>query len=197
MRVAYDIDRDQWGEPEVLLSAAQSGGSAAQPKVSPDNRWVLFGLARCGNFPIYQPNSDLFLFDLRTRRCQRLSINSEQADSWHCWSANGSWIVFSSKRLDGVFARPFFSHFDGEGQFSKPFVLPQEEPSFYEHYVKTFNVPELVLGTIEVKQSALARAFRAPATLLKPAGETRPPEAGAASVVVEGEGQRRYEPSMK
>ena len=91
----------------------------------------------------------------------------------------------------------FFSHFDGEGQFSKPFVLPQEEPSFYEHYVKTFNVPELVLGTIEVKQSALARAFRAPATLLKPAGETRPPEAGAASVVVEGEGQRRYEPSMK
>lgn len=197
MRVAYDIDQDRWGDPEVLLSAEQSGGSAAQPKVSPDNRWVLFCLAKYGNFPIYQPNSDLFVFDLQTRQCRRLSINSEQADSWHCWSANGRWIVFSSKRLDGLFARPYFSYVDRDGQFCKPFVLPQEDPSFYEHYLKTFNVPELVLGPIEVKESALAQALLDPLKSLKPTGETRPPEAGPPSTIVEGEGQKRYQPSLK
>ena len=176
MRIGYDINQDRWGEPEVLLAAKDSGGSAAQPKVSPDNRRVLFCLAKYGSFPIYQPNSDLFVLDLGTRQCERLSINSDQADSWHCWSANGRWIVFSSKRLDGLFARPFFSYADHHGHFSKPFVLPQEDPSFYESYLKTFNVPELVLGPIQVKESALAQALFHPLRVFRPKGETRPPK---------------------
>ena len=197
MRVGYDIDSDRWGEPEMMLSAQESGASAAQPKVSPDNRFVLFCLAKYGNFPIYQPNSDLFLLDLRTRQTRRLDINSEQADSWHCWSANGRWIVFSSKRLDGLFARPFFSYVDREGQFCKPFVLPQQDPAFYQHYLKTFNVPELVLGPIEVKESALSEAFLHPRKVLTPQGETRPPDSGPPATIVEGEGQKRYQPAMR
>jgi Tol biopolymer transport system component len=194
MRVNYDIDHDRWGEPETLLPGKQSGGSAAQPKVSPDNRYVLFGLAKYGNFPIYQPNSDLFILDLESHRCRRLNINSDQADSWHCWSANGRWIVFSSKRLDGLFARPFFSYFDVNGDFSKPFVLPQEDPAFYESYLNTFNVPELVLGPISVKESALAQGLLDPLKVLNPIGATRPPESGQPGAVVEGEGQRLIEP---
>jgi len=197
MRISYDIASDQWGQPEVMLAADQSGGSAAQPKVSPDNRYVLFCLAKYGNFPIYQPNSDLFVLDLKTRETRRLPINSDQADSWHCWSANGRWIVFSSKRMDGLFARPFFSYMDTDGQFCKAFVLPQEDPGFYQHYLKTFNVPELVLGPITVPESELSGALLHPRKVLAPKGETRPAEAGAPAVVVEGEGQKRAEPGMK
>jgi hypothetical protein len=197
MRVSYDIDHDRWGEPETLLPAKQSGGSAAQPKVSPDNRYVLFCLSKYGNFPIYQPNSDLFIIDLESHRCRRLNINSDQADSWHCWSANGRWIVFSSKRLDGLFARPFFSYFDVSGEFCKPFVLPQEDPAFYESYLKTFNVPELMLGSIQVKESALAQGLLHPLKILNPAGATRPPDSGKPATVVEGEGQTRNKPAMK
>jgi len=197
MRIGYDIDHDRWGEPEVLLSAQQSGGSAAQPKVSPDNRYVLFGLAKHGNFPIFQPNSDLFLLDVENHQFRRLTINSDRADSWHCWSANGRWIVFSSKRMDGLFARPFFSYFDGSGEFCKPFVLPQEDPAFYESYLKTFNVPELILGPVQVKESALAQGLLHPRRILTPEGATRPPDSGKPAVEVEGEGQKRIEPTMK
>ena len=197
MRISYDLDQDRWGEPETLLSAAESGGSAAEPKVSPDNRYVLFCLAKFGNFPIYQVNSDLFLLDLRTRQCRRLNINSDRADSWHCWSANGRWIVFSSRRLDGLFARPFFSYFDGNGEFCKPFVLPQEDPAFYQSYLKTFNVPELILGPVQVPERALAQGLLHPRKILKPQGATRPPEAGPATPIIEGEGQKRSEPTMK
>jgi hypothetical protein len=197
MRISYDIDHDRWGEPEMLLSAKESGGSAAEPKVSPDNRYVLFCLARYGNFPIYQPNSDLFILDLQSHECHRLSINSDKADAWHCWSENGRWVVFNSKRLDGLFARPFFSYFDVNGQFCKPFVLPQEDPAFYESCLNTFNVPELILGPIQVKERALSQGLLNPLKILGPKGGTRPPDSGQSAPIIEGEGQKRSEPAMK
>lgn len=92
-----------------FLVAGQSettGLSAAQPRVSPDGRFLVCCLADYGNFPIYQPSSDLYMLDVGARQSRRLEINSEAADTWHCWSSNGRWLVFSSKRRDGLFARP-------------------------------------------------------------------------------------------
>jgi hypothetical protein len=167
-RASYDLERDQWGEPEVLVAAKDSGLSAAQPKPSPDGRYLLFCLSKYGNFPIYQTNSDLYVMDLKTRHYRRLEINSDQADTWHSWSSNSRWVVFSSKRLDGLFARPFFSYVDEAGRFHKPFVLPQEDPEFYAACLKTFNVPELVRGPVTVPSKELARGILKPARALAP-----------------------------
>lgn len=172
MRVSFDLARNAWGEPELMLSADATGLSAAQPRVSPDGRWLLFCLAKYGHFPVYQPNSDLYLMDLTTRLFHRLDINSDEADSWHGWSSNGRWVVFSSKRGNGLFARPHFSHVDAMGQFSKPFVLPQADPDFYDACVQTFNVPEFVMGPVEISPAQLARAVVAPRRVLTPAGAT-------------------------
>ncbi|MGA2865572.1 MAG: cytochrome C biosynthesis protein [Verrucomicrobiota bacterium] len=197
MRISYDLDRDQWGEPEMLLSTQQSGLSAAQPRVSPDGRCLLFCLSRYGNFPIYQPSSDLYAMDLSTRQCRRLGINSDQADTWHCWSSNGRWVVFSSKRLDGLFARPFFSYVDDQGQFYKPFLLPQADPAFYDSFPKTFNVPELVQGPITVQESDLARAVLKPLKVLSPKGETRPPAPDQPAATGASEAQEGYRQAPK
>jgi len=172
VRARYDLERDQWGEPEVLVSAAETGRSATQPKVSPDGRFVLFCLSQYGNFPVYQPSSDLHLLDLQTRRHRRLEINSAQADSWHCWSGNSRWVVFSSKRLDGLFARPYFTYVDKEGRFHKPFVLPQKDPGFYETCLNTFNVPELSATPVLARQEELARAITRPVRRIKPVEST-------------------------
>jgi hypothetical protein len=197
MRVSYDIEQDHWGEPEMLLPAQQSGLSAAQPRVSPNGRWLVFTLAKYGNFPIYQPSADLYLIDLKTRECRRLAINSDQADSWHDWSSNGRWLVFSSKRLDGLFARPFFSYVDDEGQFYKPFLLPQADPAFYESYPKTFNVPQLVQGPVTVKESDLARAVLNPLKILSPTGDTHPPAPESSVAAQGGEKQEDYKQTMQ
>ena len=199
MRVSYDLGRDQWGEPEVMVSSRETGLSANQPEVSPDGRFVLFCLCQYGSFPVYQPSSDLYLLDLRTRRYRRLEINSDQAESWHGWSSNSRWVVFSSKRLDGLFARPFFSYVDEEGQFHKPFVLPQEDPAFYETYLNTFNVPELVLGPVTVKPGDLARAIVRPAKVRTPNVETQPGPQGQKTGPgqVEGESTCSREPSPR
>ena len=173
MRVSYDIEHDRWGEPTVVVSAEQAGGSICQPNVSPDGRFVLFCRCRYGSFPIYQPSSDLWVMDLTTRERRRLEINSDQSDSWHCWSSNSRWIVFSSKRLDGLFARPFFSYVDEQGGFHKPFLLPQEDPAYYDTCLQTFNVPELVQEPVTVKESELAQAVSKPKKVLAPTSDSQ------------------------
>jgi len=191
MRVSYDIEHDQWGQPETLLSAQETGLSAAQPKPSPDGRFLLFCLSAWGNFPVYATSSDLYMMDLRTREYRRLSINSDQADSWHCWSSNSRWFVFSSKRLDGLFARPFFSYVDQQGRCHKPFLLPQYDPGFYDTCLNTFNVPQLVNGPVIINEADLAKAISAPARILTPVNlgpesPAQPPSSEA------GEGQSGY-----
>lgn len=172
VRVRFDLEQNSWGKPETLIAAAETGLSAAQPRVSPDGRWLVFCLAKYGNFPIYQPSSDLYLLDLTTMKTRKLEINSDLADTWHCWSSNGRWLVFSSKRADGLFARPHFAYVDQTGRFSKPFVLPQKDPSFYDSCIHTFNVPEFVQGSPQASPDALARAVLRPQLVLTPAAHT-------------------------
>lgn len=160
MRVAFDPDTGQLGEPERVVAAEQAGLSVAQPRPSPNGRLVLFCLARYGNFPVYQPSSDLYALEVPTGQYRRLPINSDRSDSWHSWSRNGRWVVFSSKRLDGLFARPFFSYVDEQGTFHKPFLLPQADPAFYDACLKNFNVPELVSGRIAVAPKHLAQPLQ-------------------------------------
>jgi hypothetical protein len=173
MRVSFDIEHDRWGEPMVVLSAQQAGGSICQPKVSPDGRFVLFCLSHYGTLPMYDSSSELCVLDLTTHEGRRLNIHSNQSDSWHCWSGNGRWIVFSSRRLDGLFARPFFSYVDEQGQFHKPFLLPQEDPAYYDTCLQSFNVPELVQGPVTVKESDLARAVNKPRKVLTPTADSQ------------------------
>lgn len=172
LRVSFDVERNAWGEPETLVSAGETGLSAAQPRVSPDGRWLLYTLCRYSHFPIYQPGSDLYVLDLHTRASRRLEINSDQADSWHCWSGNSHWVVFSSKRGNGVFARPHFTYVDERGTFHKPFVLPQEDPAFYDACLQTFNLPEFVAGPVRISPARLARAVVRPARVLTPVDQT-------------------------
>jgi hypothetical protein len=167
VRVSYDITRDIWGEPEVLVSGRESGLSAALPRVSPDGRSVVFCLSKYGNFPIYQPSSDLYLLDTQSRRYQKLEINSDVSDTWHSWSSNGRWMVFSSKRRDSLFTRPHFTYVDATNGFHKPFILPQEDPAFYDTYLKNYNLPELVTGRVEVAKE-LAESVLRPTRELKP-----------------------------
>ncbi|HPG42154.1 MAG TPA: cytochrome C biosynthesis protein [bacterium] len=157
MRISYNADTNEWGEPEMLLPHAVTGGSITHPKISPDGRYVLYCLCRYGNFSIYRPESDLYLLDLESGENRRLSVNSERTESYHSWSGNGRWIVFSSKRQDGIMARPFFSYFDSDGEAHKPFMLPQEDPGFYDTFLKTYNLPEFVAGPITATPQQLTR----------------------------------------
>jgi len=161
MRIPYDINTGEWGEVETVLTAKQTGMSINEPRVSPDGRFVLFCMARYGSFPVYLPSSDLCIMDLETRKYWPLQCNSDQSDSWHCWSSNGRWIVFASKRRDGLFGKLYFSYVDPGGKARKPFLLPQEDPTFYDSFLDNYNVPEFITGRVTVGHEELVRAIHA------------------------------------
>jgi hypothetical protein len=159
MRIAFNITNNTWGKPEMLVSSAETGKSCLEPRASPDGQFVLFCMTDYGGFPIHQSGCDLYLLDLKTGHYRRLECNSNQADTWHCWSSNSRWFVFSSKRDNGLLARPYFCYVDASGKEHKPFVLPQKDPAFYDKWLKTYNVPELITGKVTVTQKQLTEAI--------------------------------------
>ena len=94
--------------------------------------------------------------DLQTDSCYALSAaNSPDVDSFHSWSSNGRWFVFSSRRMDGNYTRPFIAYFDAQGRAHKPFVLPQEDPEWNILLLKSYNVPELTRDAVRISEKDL------------------------------------------
>ena len=168
-RVAYDSASGRWGEAVTVVSAAQLGRSISEAQISPDGRFLMFTGHDHGSFPIFQPSADLYLVDLGGTASLPLAarrldeINSDRADTYHSWSSNSRWVIFSSKREDGVFTRLYIAHADPAGHFSKPFVLPQKDPDFYGRCVMVFNRPELIAEPVNVSAAELTRAMNSEA----------------------------------
>jgi hypothetical protein len=156
-RIACDVQANQWGEVETILSAEKTDKSISFPRVSPDGKYLLFSMSDYGYFSIHFASSDLYLMDLENRTYTYLPVNSAYSDSYHSWSSNSRWFIFASKRMDGVFSRLFISYLDQEGNASKPFLLPQKDPTFYDRYVMNYNVPELITGPVKTSIFELAR----------------------------------------
>jgi hypothetical protein len=167
VRVAYDIEKDQWGPLETVLSAKGTDLSILLPRVSPDGRWLLFCMCDYGCFPVYRHSSDLYMTDLKEAqqtgeyKYRRLDINSDKSESWHCFSSNSRWIVFSSKRDSGVFTRIYIAHVDANGKVHKPIRLPQKDPTYYDSCLWTYSVPELITEPVRVTKERLGRVVRA------------------------------------
>jgi hypothetical protein len=168
VRISYDIDTDSWGQLETVLSASQTRKSIMLPRISPDGRFLMFCMCDYGCFPIYQPSSDLYMMDLEAARqtgdftYRRLDVNSDRSESWHSWSSNGRWVVFSSKRRDGIFTRSYISYVDEDGKVYKPLLLPQKDPDFYDSFLKTYSVPEFVVEPVRTREKDLVDAVRSP-----------------------------------
>jgi hypothetical protein len=160
LRIEYDAPQNRWGAVDTVLSHEQTGLSIAQPKISPDGRFCLFCMQDYGAYPHTQVTSDLYLMDLTTRQYHKLPINSESNESWHSWSKNSRWILFTSKRDGGIFSRFYFSYIDSSGNAHKPFILPQRDPSFYDTFIKCYNVPELAVAPVGFSERQLLSAIR-------------------------------------
>lgn len=150
LRISFDPEKNSFGSVDTVYKAAAIGKSVSFPRISPDGKFVLFCLSDYGNFSIWHPESDIYLFNLETKEISKPDINSDQTESYHTWSSSSRWLVFSSRRLDGLYTRPYFSHMDGKGNFSKPFILPQKDPLFYDRFLKSFNIPELVKSKVNL-----------------------------------------------
>jgi Flp pilus assembly protein TadD len=137
----YDLYRipfndGKGGAPEPLEGAAGDGMSNYFPKYSPDGRWIVFCKAK--SYMLLQLDSELYIVPAGGGEARRLRYNTARMNSWHSWSSNSRWLVFSSK-VNTPYTQLFLTHIDENGDDSPPVLL--------EHFTspdRAANIPEFV-----------------------------------------------------
>jgi len=167
MRISYDIKTDTWGQAEMVLASAETSKSILLPKISPDGKYIIFCMCDYSSFSLYLKDSDLYIANLeqfnRTGKLEykRLTCNSDWPESWHCWSSNGRWLVFSSKRFEGrLFTKLYICYINETGSCSEPILLPQKDPSFYDSYTGFYGLAELIKNPVNISEKEIIAAVR-------------------------------------
>jgi len=137
----YDLYRipfndGKGGTPEPLQGAADNGMSNFFPKYSPDGKWIVFCQAK--SYMLLQPDSELYIIPAAGGVARRLRYNTARMNSWHSWSSNSRWLVFSSK-VNTPYTQLFLTHIDENGNDSPPVLLER-----FTSPDRAANIPEFV-----------------------------------------------------
>lgn len=162
-RIAFNAEDMSFGDSlECVYDAPAEGFSVSFPRISPDGRFLCFTRHGYGNFSIWHKDSDLWLADLKDGSVRPMeNVNSDNVDSFHTWSSDGKWLVFSSRRDDGLYTKPYFTHVDADGNATKPFLLPQKDPkSYYKRQMRSYNLPAFTTGKVNVGKRKLIDVLR-------------------------------------
>lgn len=87
---------------------------------------------------LLQPDSELYIIPSSGGEARRLRCNTSRMNSWHSWSPNGRWMVFSSKAFS-PYTQLFLTHFDDAGNSTPPVLLAN-----FTNTGRAANIPEFV-----------------------------------------------------
>lgn len=149
--ISFDPESGTFGNRvDTLIDAASMGKSISFAKPSPNGEYIMFTLSDYGNFSIWHKEADLWMYNLKEKTMYPLTeANSPDVESYHSWSSESTWFVFSSRRMDGLYTRPFIASIDKNGNSTKPFLLPVRNPlRFYSFSFFSYNVPEFVTDKV-------------------------------------------------
>lgn len=152
-RIAFDQSHGiVHGDIEPVLIASAIGKNATFPRISPDGKYLMYCECDYGTFPIHHPEADLRVLNMTSMEIDSLSLaNSNDAESFHNWSADSHWFVFCSRRDDGFHTRIYIGHIDNEGHCDKPFMLPQENPKkYYSELFQSYNTPDFCDNLVDI-----------------------------------------------
>jgi Flp pilus assembly protein TadD len=137
----YDLYRvpfndGKGGKAVPVVGASGDGRSNFFPKYSPDGKWVVF--CKANSYMLLQPDSELYIVPTAGGEARRLKYNTKLMNSWHSWSSNSRWLVFSSK-VNTPYTQLFLTHIDENGNDSPPVLLEQ-----FTSPDRAANIPEFV-----------------------------------------------------
>ena len=160
--IDFDGDKRKFGDKvDTLISASKIGKTVAFANASPDGKYILCSLANNGVFTSWNKESDLYLYYISSGELTPLTAsNTDDSESYNTWSSNSSWIVLSSRRMDGHYNRPHITYVDSQGKTTKAFVMPQFDPDFYTMFLKIYNRPELITGPVTIDPYEIERVAK-------------------------------------
>ena len=140
-RIQYDLYRvpfngGKGGVPEPIAGASANGMSNTFPKVSPDGRWIVF--VKCKNGQLMRPDSQLYIVPAQGGEARRMRCNMTPMNSWHSFSPNARWLVFSSKSRS-PYTQMYLTHIDPDGSDSPAILIDNATAAN-----RAVNLPEFV-----------------------------------------------------
>ncbi|MFC1511876.1 tetratricopeptide repeat protein [Candidatus Latescibacterota bacterium] len=158
--IQYDLYRipfndGKGGEPVPVRGASNNGMSNNFPKVSPDGRYIVF--VKCRNGQLMRPDSKLWIVPAEGGEARLMKCNTPLMNSWHSFSPNGRWLVFSSK-ANTPYTQMFLTHIDEDGSDTPAILIPHSTAAN-----RAVNIPEFVniayddLVSIEVPEVEFRR----------------------------------------
>ena len=140
-QVRYDLYRipfneGRGGQAEPLVGASANGMSNTFPKVSPDGKWIVY--VQCRNGQLMRPDSQLYIVSAAGGTPRRMRCNTPLMNSWHSFSPNGRWLVFSSKSRS-PYTQMYLTHIDEDGTDSPAILIDNATAAN-----RAVNLPEFV-----------------------------------------------------
>jgi len=137
----YDLYRmpfsdGKGGVPVPVEGASGNGKSNSFPKVSPDGRFIVF--VKSANGQLMRPDGELWIVPAEGGAARRMRCNTALMNSWHSFSPNGRWMVFSSK-VNTPYTEMFLTHLDAQGESTPPILIPGSTAAN-----RAVNIPEFV-----------------------------------------------------
>ncbi|WP_321470637.1 tetratricopeptide repeat protein [uncultured Paludibaculum sp.] len=141
LQIQYDLYRipfnnGQGGRAEPIAGASANGMSNTFPKISPDGRWLVYVQARNGQ--LLRPDSQLYIVPAKGGMPRRMLCNTARMNSWHSFSPNSRWMVFSSKARS-PYTQMYLTHIDDEGNDTPPILIGNATAAN-----RAVNLPEFV-----------------------------------------------------
>jgi tetratricopeptide (TPR) repeat protein len=93
---------------------------------------------KCRNGLLMRPDSQLYIVPATGGEARRMRCNTTRMNSWHSFSPNGRWLVFSSKSRS-PYTQMYLTHVDEEGNDS-PAILIENATAAN----RAVNIPEFV-----------------------------------------------------
>ncbi len=161
-QIQYDLYRipfndGRGGQPEPVAGASANGMSNDFPKVSPDGKWIVFVQNKCGL--LMRPDSQLYIVPFQGGTVRRLNCNMSRMNSWHSFSPNGRWLVFSSKARTG-YTQMYLTHIDEQGNDSPAILVENATAANRAVNIPEFaNIPAGGLERIETPATDFYRLF--------------------------------------
>ncbi|HYP13438.1 MAG TPA: tetratricopeptide repeat protein, partial [Bryobacteraceae bacterium] len=139
--IQYDLYRIPFnggagGKPERIEGASQNGKSNSFPKISPDGKWIVYVQARNGL--LMRPDGQLYIVPATGGKPRKMNCNTPLMNSWHSFSPNGRWLVFSSKSRS-PYTQMYLTHIDENGNDSPPVLIENSTAAN-----RAVNIPEFV-----------------------------------------------------
>ncbi len=130
------FNQGRGGKAVPIEGASHNGMSNNFPKVSPDGRFIVF--VKNQNGQLLRPDAMLHIVPIEGGEARLMNCNTPEMNSWHSFSPNGRWMVFSSKGFSS-YTQMFLTHLDENGNDSPPILIENATAAN-----RAVNLPEFV-----------------------------------------------------